>query len=138
MQPEHLRNPEQLGVTDARKLFGLTYRALRYYEERGLVVAHRDSMNLRWYDAKARRRLAWISRLRRAVGLDDIAEVLRVEEQEAGRGQVLALRQLEKRRVAIEDELAAIHALTAEVRSLTTAGWGPCSAKWTGSGFRRI
>jgi len=116
MTPETFLQP-RLPLTRARQLFGLTARALRYYEERGLVVAHRDRTNARWYDPVARRRLEWISRLRRAVPLDDIAEVIRADEQEPGRGRALALRQLERRRVALEDELASVQALMDEVAS---------------------
>lgn len=117
MKHEPFHELDRLHVAHARQLFGLTARALRYYEELGLVVAHRDGMNTRWYDAAARRRLEWISRLRRSVPLHDIAEVLRAEEEEAGRGRALALRHLERRRVALEDELASLQVLVAEVRA---------------------
>lgn len=115
MKLETFHQPRRLALAEARRLFGLTSRALRYYEERGLVVAQRDPTNARWYDVAARRRLAWISRLRRAVRLDDIAEVLRLEEQEPGSGRAFALRQLERRRVSLEDELARLQALMMEV-----------------------
>ncbi|MGA0604657.1 MerR family transcriptional regulator [Phenylobacterium sp. VNQ135] len=117
MKHEVIREPDRLAVTEARRLFRLTGRALRYYEELGLIVAHRNSNNVRWYDAVGRRRLEWIARLKRFVPLHDIAEVLRAEEQEGGRGRALALRHLERRRVALEDELARLEAVMAEVRS---------------------
>ena len=116
MKPEVFHQFDRLAVADARKLFGLTGRALRYYEELGLVAAHRDHTNARWYDAVARRRLEWIARLRRHVPLHDIAEVLRAEEQEPGRGRALALRHLDRRRVALGDEFASLEALIADLR----------------------
>lgn len=115
MKPELLRDPAQLSVTDARRLFGLTGRALRFYEEIGLVSAHRNRYNARWYDPAGRRRLEWISRLRGYVPLHHIAEVLRLEELEPGRGRQFALDQLNQRRVVLEDELAGLEARMAEV-----------------------
>lgn len=116
MRPEISHQFERLPVADARRLFGLTGRALRYYEELGLVVAHRDSANARWYDAAGRRRLSWIARLRRFMPLHEIAEVLRAEEEEPAGGRPFALRRLDHRRVALEDELAALAGLTSELR----------------------
>ena len=116
MKLETFHQPKRLPLAEASRLFGLTSRALRYYEERGLVIAQRDRTNARWYDPIARRRLEWISRLRRAVPLDAIAEVIRAEEARPGGGREIALRQLERRRVALEDELATVTALMAEVR----------------------
>lgn len=107
----------RLTVSDARHLFGLTGRALRYYEERGLVHAHRNSNNARWYDCSGRLRLQWIARLKRFVALHDIAEVLLADEREPDRGRAMALRHLERRRAALEDELASLEAVMAELQS---------------------
>jgi DNA-binding transcriptional MerR regulator len=117
MKPEPFHQFDQLAVAEARKLFGLTGRALRYYEELGLVAAHRDCRNARWYDPVARRRLEWIARLRRSVPLHEIAEVLGAEEQQPGYGRALALRHLHRRRVALVDELARLDALIGDVRA---------------------
>lgn len=105
----------KLRLGQVRVLFGMTSRALRYYEERGLVAAQRDRANARWYDAAARRRLEWIAQLRRDVPLDDIAEIIRADEAQRGRGHALALQRLERRRVALEDELARIQSLVAQI-----------------------
>jgi DNA-binding transcriptional MerR regulator len=115
MDCETAQAPDRLGVTATRKLYGVTCRALRYYEEVGLVTAHRNSHNLRCYDRAARLRLRWITRLKRFVALQDIAEVLRVEEKEPGKGRVIALRHLDRRRVMLEDELAALQAAVADM-----------------------
>ena len=106
-----------ISVTRAGKLFGLTSRAIRYYEELGLVRAHRDKANVRSFDDAGRRRLEWIARLRRAVPLHEIAEVLRLEDGRIGAGRDLALQHLERRRVRLEDELANLEALMTSLRS---------------------
>jgi DNA-binding transcriptional MerR regulator len=116
MKPEAAQQFEPLSVRDARKLFGLTYRAMRYYEELGLVVAHRDSANSRWYDARGRARLAWIARLRRSLPLHEIAEILSAEEREPGKGIAIALLGLGRRRARLEDELAGIAVLAEALR----------------------
>ena len=48
------------------RLFGLTARAIRHYEEWGLITAMRDRRNNRCFDERARARLGWISTLRAA------------------------------------------------------------------------
>src|SRR5690606_9445453 len=53
----------------AMRELGLTARALRYYEEVGLVEADRDRLNCRRYDERAMDRLRLIAQFRQA-GLD--------------------------------------------------------------------
>ena len=102
-------NPHQfarLSITDAARLFGMTTRALRFYEDKGLVEAQRDRLNARFYDAVARRQLEWISQLRAAgLGLADIQTVL-TAEAENGRGAQLALIKLAARRGELQRQLA--------------------------------
>ena len=67
------------GVTigELCSLFGLTPRAIRFYEERGLVTASRDARNRRIFDRRARRRLQFIADLRQAaLPLNDIRDLL--------------------------------------------------------------
>ena len=73
-----------LRIGDAIDIYGMTPRAIRYYEHVGLVHAHRDRLNIRYYDDVARERLWWISRLRRAkVSLAVIRRVLAASTAEA-------------------------------------------------------
>ena len=96
----------RLGLANAMRIYGLTARALRFYEERGLIEARRDRLNARYYDPDARRRLDWIAPLRRAgVSLEDIRQVLRAEDEE-GRGQEHALRAVARRHADLEAQLA--------------------------------
>jgi DNA-binding transcriptional MerR regulator len=61
---------------------GLTHRAVRYYEERGMIRATRDSANCRVFDDVARRRLRLIALLRRSrLSLPDIHEVLEAGDE---------------------------------------------------------
>src|SRR5687767_5626311 len=104
----NVRQLPRLGITDAMQLFGMTARAIRFYEERGLVQAGRDRLNARIFDAKARGRLAWIAKLRAAgISLPDIQEVLTAEER-SGEGRACAVDKLSRRRAALTAELRRI------------------------------
>ena len=108
MTRENIHHLPRLGMGDAMRLFGMTARALRFYEEKGLVEARRDRLNARYFDGPARQRLAWISRLRAAgVSLPEICEVLEAEE-ETGRGRECALAKVERRRAQLVAELARV------------------------------
>lgn len=98
----------ELRLGGAMRLFGLSARALRLYVEKGLVNARRDRLNRRCSDMAARRRLTWISVLRRAgLSLQDIARVLGGVTNEAQwRGRVGPA--LETRRRDLESALAAL------------------------------
>lgn len=113
---ESIRAMTRVGMSEATRLFGLTARALRHYEDRGLVTAGRDRSNCRWYGPEARERLEWIARLRRAgVPISDIQMVLDAHHAEGGESR-LALLLLEKRRALIETQLAQIDQAAREVR----------------------
>jgi DNA-binding transcriptional MerR regulator len=117
------RFASRLSLGDAVALFGLTPRALRFYEERGLVRAHRDQLNHRYYDAEARRQLAWIAVLRRAgVPLDAIARMLEAE-LEGEDIQRSAARALKAREQELEHKIAQVRDA---IRSL--AGDRPATA----------
>ncbi len=67
-------------MADIQTLFGMTPRAIRYYEIIGLIQATRTGTNARIFDAKARDRLRWIARLRAAgVSLEGIREVVELD-----------------------------------------------------------
>lgn len=105
---DNLHHLPRLGFADACRLFGMTPRALRFYEEKGLIEARRDRLNHRFYDGATRQKLAWISRLRQvSLSLRDIRQVLDAD-QRTGTGQELALRKLLARREELARELAAV------------------------------
>jgi DNA-binding transcriptional MerR regulator len=107
----------RLGISGAMRIFGLTARALRFYEERGLIEARRDRLNNRYYDPIARNRLEWISRLRKAdISMAEIHDVLDAESPEA---RAAAAREtLSRRRQHVLAELATVDAMLLEVDGL--------------------
>jgi DNA-binding transcriptional MerR regulator len=100
----------RLGIGDACRLFGFTPRALRLYDEWGLVRAQRDGLNRRYYVAADRERLAWIAKLRRArLSLPCIRRVLAADARN-GRGADLAREMLEARLADLIDQLTQVKA----------------------------
>jgi DNA-binding transcriptional MerR regulator len=76
MTPVALAEPECL-ITEICELFGLTRRAIRLYEEKGLVRPRRDAVNRRLYGEESRARLQLIAPLRRAgLSIDEIRYLL--------------------------------------------------------------
>ena len=125
MTVENIHHLPRLGMAGAMRLFGLTARALRFYEEKGLVEARRDRLNARFYDPAARRRLEWISRLRKAgVSLPDIEDVLHAED-EGGAGRDCAMRKLEARREALQAELGRLEEALTEFKATPAAPSAP-------------
>ena len=121
MTRENIHHLPRLGMSGAMRLFGLTARALRFYEEKGLVEARRDRLNARYYDPAARQRLEWIARLRKAgVSLPDIEDVLGADED--GKGHECALDKLERRRADLQAELGQLDEVLAELTTPRTDG----------------
>ena len=118
---ENIHHLPRLGMSGAMRLFGLTARALRFYEEKGLVEARRDRLNARYYDPVARNRLEWIARLRKAgVSLPDIEDVLGADED--GKGRECAMRKLERRREALKAELTQLDDVLTELQAPRSDG----------------
>lgn len=106
MTEDNIRHLPRIGIGEAMRLFGMTARAIRFYEEKGLIEVRRDRMNCRYYDGVARRRLGWIGPLRAAgLSLKDIQDVLDVEDEARG---ACALAKLQARRSEMQMELARI------------------------------
>lgn len=64
-------------IRDLCERYDITPRTIRFYEERGLIVAQRDRCNIRVFGPEACERLHWITLLRSAgVSLDEIAVIL--------------------------------------------------------------
>ena len=73
--PDH-RDRESYSITDLAEEFGVTARALRFYEDEGLISPERQGL-ARIYSRRDRARLAWILRGKRVgFSLTDIREMI--------------------------------------------------------------
>ena len=99
-------------ISELTRRYGLTARAIRYYEERGLIEAARDRHNARRFDQRAQRRLAQITQLRRAgLPIPDIEDILNRAESADGRDVTcLALQRLSQRLAELDSERQAVQA----------------------------
>ncbi|MFL5296139.1 MAG: MerR family transcriptional regulator [Phenylobacterium sp.] len=93
-------------VSDA---LGLTPRAIRHYEEHGLVALPRDGRNRRLFDTRTRAVLQFVAHLRRAdVPLAEIRRLLR--ERPAGHWIEAGRASLSRRREEISRQLVELEA----------------------------
>lgn len=109
-------------ITELGQLFGLSARAIRFYEERGLVEARRDRLNRRRYDRRARTRLQVIAQFRRAgLALDDIEEILTLQDRSEDNSAHVAraIEKLNTRLAAIEQERNEVEAVMAVLAPAT-------------------
>lgn len=71
-----VHNREHFSISDLSDEFGVTARALRFYEDEGLIFPHRNGMT-RVYDKRDRARLAWIMRAKNVgFSLAEIREMI--------------------------------------------------------------
>jgi DNA-binding transcriptional MerR regulator len=100
-------------ITDLASEFGVTPRALRFYEDEGLIAPERGG-TARIYSHRDRARLAWILRGKRVgFSLAEIREMIDLYDIGDGRNT--------QRNVTIERCRARIEALTAQKRDIDDA-----------------
>jgi len=94
--------PTLFGIADLAAEFGVTARAIRFYEDEGLIKPRRQGLT-RLYSAGDRTRLGWILRGKRlGFSLAEIKELL--DLYQVDRTGVSQLRELQRRsRLHIED-----------------------------------
>ncbi|MFN3513388.1 MAG: MerR family transcriptional regulator [Phenylobacterium sp.] len=102
------RNLSDVTLTDVMRMYGVTARAVRYYEAVGLIETARDRRNCRTYDARARERLRLIVELRKAgVAIEDIREVLDADYDRDAMAAAVEKLSLRIARLEAEREVAA-------------------------------
>ncbi len=117
---------ELFGITELCKEFGITLRALRFYEDKGLLSPRRVN-GARVYTRRDRARLALIIRAKNiGSSLADIKRYLDLYgDQGEGRTQQLdyviartdaAIAELEQKRAHIESSLAELRIINSNVR----------------------
>lgn len=98
-------------IAQVATLAGVTFRALRYYEEVGLLSPTRDRSGTRLFDRRQSDKALMIARLRRMdLSLADIRWFLDVETTDEGRRRFLDR--------ALNEQLTRLRGKYAEVQSM--------------------
>ncbi len=88
----HLETPDALQrdsytISDLTAEFGVTARALRFYEDEGLIAPARQGLS-RVYSKRDRARLAWIMRAKNVgFSLTEIKEMIDLYDRDDGRAE---------------------------------------------------
>ncbi len=119
IEPKGALRSFEYSINQLSKLLGLTARAIRFYEEKGLVKPGRSWAG-RVYTRRDFQRLSVIARGRKAgLSLEDLEDILDAyDPADHGRKQVgLALDRLHERLLVLD---AQRHALVSEISVLET------------------
>jgi DNA-binding transcriptional MerR regulator len=121
LNPENLNSGEPLTIGEVSRLYGVTLRALRFYEQRGLLSPIRRG-NTRFYDSAQKLRLQMILKGKHlGFTLTEIAELLEADTTPNHKSDdfvldekmlLSQLRHLEERRAELDqaiEELRAAH-----------------------------
>jgi len=115
---EPLADRENFSISDLSTEFGVTARALRFYEDEGLIAPERRGTQ-RIYSHRDRARLAWILRGKRVgFSLTDIRELIDLYDIGDGR-RTQRQRTIDRCRTRIDTLNAQKHDIDAAIAELT-------------------
>ncbi|MDB5677033.1 MerR family DNA-binding transcriptional regulator [Sphingomonas bacterium] len=115
---EPLADHESFSISDLSAEFGVTARALRFYEDEGLIAPERRGTQ-RVYSHRDRARLAWILRGKRVgFSLTDIRELIDLYDVGDGR-RTQRQRTIDRCRARIDTLNAQKHDIDAAIAELT-------------------
>ncbi|QDZ07408.1 MerR family DNA-binding transcriptional regulator [Sphingomonas panacisoli] len=115
---EPLPDQESFSISDLSCEFGVTARALRFYEDEGLIAPERRGTQ-RVYSHRDRARLAWILRGKRVgFSLTDIRELIDLYDIGDGR-RTQRQRTIDRCHTKIDALMAQKHDIDAAIAELT-------------------
>lgn len=123
----HIDRPDALArshysISDLTAEFGVTARALRFYEDEGLISPTRQGL-ARIYSKRDRARLAWIMRAKNVgFSLSDIREMIDLYDLNDGRvrQQQITIEKCRARIAQLEQQRSDIDAAISELSAFVT------------------